>query len=564
MSVANVEEEAPDGHDEGMRRDIRTLGLLFAGVGAIIGSGWLFGAFYAAKEAGPAAIVSWGLGAVMILFIALAYAELGAMFPVSGGVVRYPHFGFGSFASYTAGWVNWLAAASVAPIEVEAALQYATNYVPWLTHSVQGVKVLAPGGYAVAVALMAIFVAVNFYGVKWFARFNTLIVWWKLLIITLAVVVLLAAGFMPQAHAAQGAIVPAGWHGVLSHGGFAPLGWHHVLSAIATTGIVFSYLGFRQGVELAGESANPHRAVPVAVIGSVLITGVIYILLQVAFLGALPGGSLVHGWAHLEFKGDFGPLAGIAKILGITWLAALLYFDAVVSPADTGLIYTTTTARLSYAMGKNGNAPQGLARLNRHGVPWISLILAFVVGLIFFLPFPGWQQLVGFITSASVLSFGSGPLVMGALRRELPDHKRPFRVPFGDVIPFIAFWSSNLVVYWTGWDINKKLFIAVGLGFVLLVFQQLFSGGAGRHGYQWKAGSWVFPWLIGLAACSYIGSFGHGLGLLGFGTGFLALFVLSLVCYVWAIKVRLPADQVRRHLGEELGEVPEPVAEQAP
>ncbi len=564
MSGAKVEKEAPAEQDAGLRRDIRLVGLLFAGVGAIIGSGWLFGAFYAAKEAGPAAIVSWALGAVMILFIALAYAELGGMFPVSGGVVRYPHFGFGSFASYTAGWINWLAAASVAPIEVEAALQYATNYVPWLTHSVQGVKVLAPGGYAVAVAMMAIFVAVNFYGVKWFARFNTIIVWWKLLIITLAVVVLLAAGLMPHADLARGVMAPAGWHGVMDHGGFAPMGWHNVLSAIATTGIVFSYLGFRQGVELAGESADPHRAVPIAVIGSVLITGVIYILLQVAFLGALPGEALAHGWHHLEFKGDFGPLAGIAKILGIGWLAGLLYFDAIVSPADTGLIYTTTTARLSYAMGKNGNAPQALARLNRHGVPWISLILAFVVGLIFFLPFPGWQQLVGFITSASVLSFGSGPLVMGALRRELPEHKRPFRVPLGDVVPFVAFWSSNLVVYWTGWDINKKLFIAVLLGFVLLVFQQLFSGGAGRHGYQWKAGSWVFPWLIGLAACSYIGSFGNGRGWLGFGTGFLALFVLSLICYVWAIIVRLPADQVRLHLGEELTEVPEPVAEQAP
>ena len=62
-------------------------------------------------------------------------------------------------------------------------------------------------------------------------------------------------------------------------------------------------------------------------------------------------------------------------------------------------------------------------------MPLVSLLVTFVVGLIVFLPFPSWQQLVGFITSATVLSFGSGTLVLAALRRELPDHERPFRLP---------------------------------------------------------------------------------------------------------------------------------------
>ncbi|MDE2291849.1 MAG: APC family permease [Elusimicrobia bacterium] len=538
---------ADDSHHE-LRRDIGMVALLFSGVGSIIGSGWLFGAFNAARQAGPGAVISWALGALMVLTIALSYAELGAMFPVSGGVVRYPHFGFGGFASYTAGWINWLAAASVAPIEVEAALQYATNYLPWLTHKVGGLPVLAPGGYMVAVALMGLFCVINFYGVKWFARFNTAIVWWKLFIIVLVAVVLMYARFVP-AH--------------FTHfGGFTPLGWHGVFSSIATGGIVFSYLGFRQGIELAGESEDPHRAVPIAVIGSVVICGIIYVALQIAFIGALPEHSLAAGWDHLSFANDFGPLAGVAETLGLGWLAALLYFDAFVSPADTGLIYTTVTARLSYAMAKNDNAPQGLAKLNKNGVPWVSLILSFVVGLIFFLPFPGWQQLVGFITSASVLSFGSGPLTTGAIRRALPRHKRPFKVPFGDVIPFLAFWSSNLIVYWTGWETNQKLFAAVGLGFVLLVIQHFLRPDEAR--YDWKSGSWVWPWLAGLAATSWLGSFGGGRGVLEFGTGIVALFFISLVVYAWAMAVRLPDEQVRAYLGRDLREEPEPIAEQAP
>ena len=137
--------------DRRLRRHVGMIGLLFTSVGSIIGSGWLFGALNASKLAGPAVTISWIVGGIMVLFIALVYAELGAMFPVSGGVVRYPQYAFGSFASYTAGWITWLSAAAVAPIEVEAALQYATNYIPWLTHVADGTPVLSAGGYGAAV-----------------------------------------------------------------------------------------------------------------------------------------------------------------------------------------------------------------------------------------------------------------------------------------------------------------------------------------------------------------------------------------------------------------------------
>ena len=98
--------------DRRLKRHVGTVGLLFTAVGSIIGSGWLFGALAASEQAGPASILSWLFGAIMITFIGLSYAELGTMFPVSGGVVRFPHFAFGSFASYTSGWITWLGAAS--------------------------------------------------------------------------------------------------------------------------------------------------------------------------------------------------------------------------------------------------------------------------------------------------------------------------------------------------------------------------------------------------------------------------------------------------------------------
>src|SRR4051812_15407209 len=128
-----TQEEAADQQEHQLKRHVGVVGLLFASVGSIIGSGWLFGALDASTAAGPAALISWGLGGVMILLIALTYAELGTMFPLSGGVVRFPHLAFGSFASYTSGWITWVAVATTAPIEVEAALQYATKFLPF-TH----------------------------------------------------------------------------------------------------------------------------------------------------------------------------------------------------------------------------------------------------------------------------------------------------------------------------------------------------------------------------------------------------------------------------------------------
>ena len=533
--MATATQEAPEqGHN--LKRHVGVVGLLFASVGSIIGSGWLFGALDASSAAGPAALISWALGGVMILLIALTYAELGTMFPLSGGVVRFPHLAFGSFASYTSGWITWVAVATTAPIEVEASLQYGTKYAPFTSeHVVDGesVHTLTGLGYVSAVILMAVFVVVNYYGIRWFARINNALVAWKI-----AVILLVIAAFMLTS-----------FHGgnFTSHE-FMPSGWHGVFEAIATSGVVFSYLGFRQGIEFAGETDNPRRNVPIAVVGSVLITGVIYVALQFAFIGALDPGILDEskGWSGLSFENDFGPLAAIASLIGLGWLAVVLYADAIISPGDTGLIYTTATSRISYAMARNGNAPQALARTTDRGVPLISLIVTFVVGLIVFLPFPSWQQLVGFITSATVLSFATGPLVLGALRQGLPDAERPFKVPGGHVIPVLAFWAANLIIYWSTWPINWKLFIAVLIGFALLPVYHLL--GKDVPDLDWRSGAtWVLPWLGGLALISYLGNYG-GRGVLTFGTAVPIIFVFSCLIYVLAVRSRLATDEMERHI----------------
>lgn len=529
--------------DTGLHRSVGKLSLLFTGVGAIIGSGWLFGALYASQIAGPASMISWVLGGAIMMIIGLVYAELATMFPVAGGIIRFPHYAFGSFASFSSGWVSWLAAAAVTPIEVLASIQYATPYIPWLMEQVSTVRgdvfVLTPPGTAVAVAMLFVYSLINLMGVRLFARFNNVLVWWKLAVIALLIAMLFLLEFNPA--------------NLTTHG-FAPAGWGAMFTAIPAAGIGFAYLGFRNAVEYAGESADPQRNVPFAVIGAISLTAAIYVLLQFAFITALPEHLLTDGWPSLAFAEEAGPLAGLALVLGAVWLAWLLRIDAIISPADTGLIYAGVTSRLSYANARNRNAPQWLQRLNRWGIPWPSVVVTFVVGCLFFLPFPSWQLFIGFITSAMAVSFGSGPIAIGALRRQLPNQKRPFRLPGKDTLPLLSFIGSSLLVFWSGWAINEKMLIALVVGYIVYIIYH-FTARIKLPPMDFKAGAWFPIWIMGLMVISYFGDIDKntpaapgllldgGDGPLGLGVGGGACALLAIVVYYIGVYFRLPAER---------------------
>ena len=273
------------GAGDGLTRNVGFFGLLLTSEGSIIGSGWLFGALVCATIGGPAAIIAWLIGSVAVILLALVHAELGGMFPVSGGTTRFPYYAFGGLAGASFGWFSWLQAVGTAPIEVEAAITYTSNYWHGLTHTVNGTVVLTGPGYAVAVVLMALFVVVNLFGVRYLVRANNAITTWKVIIPTLTIVVLFFTHFDTS--------------NFTRAGGFAPYGLHGVLRAVSDGGAVFALVGFEQAVQLGGESRNPQRDMPRAVIFSMLIGATIYILLQVVFIGALPHHALAHGWANI-------------------------------------------------------------------------------------------------------------------------------------------------------------------------------------------------------------------------------------------------------------------------
>jgi len=509
-----------------LRREAGIIGLLFASLGSIVGSGWLFGSFNAAQQAGALSIYSWGIAAVAVMTLALVYAELTTMFPKSGALIHISHITHGTLVGQIWSWILFLAYVSVPPIEVMAILTYANNYLPGFldptTHT------LTTQGFLSAIVLLGIVVLSNFFAIRFVLLINNTITWWKLAIPLLTIVILLTYSFHPSN-------LHVGTHS----------GVNGMFTSIATAGVVFSFLGFRSSIDLAGETKNPSRNIPIAVIGSIIISALLYMGLQYAFLVSVPPSALSHGWANIHFVGTAGPLAAIAALIGAFWWAVVLYVDAFVSPLGTGYIYTTTAARITMAAGETGSAPKGVSKLNRHGVPWVSLLLIFVVGSTFFFPFPSWHKLVGYVSSITVLSYGLGPIILLQLRRCVPKVDRPFRLKLAWIIAPCAFFFSNAIIFWTGYATVTFMFSLILVFFVIYLLWEYFVRHVATEAFGWAYTWWLIPYFVGMWVISRLGPVNMGGdGIFSFWESLGMIALLSALIIAFALKSGLSRQHV--------------------
>lgn len=474
--------------DKGLKRNVTFTQLLLLGVSAQIGSGWLFGVLAAAGMAGPAAIASWLIASVLIFLISLTYLELGAMLPRSGGIVRYTYLTHGTFSGWIIGWAYWLSVVAIPPIEAVAALTYIGGKWPQLglLTTVEGVHMLSwPTGIIAGIVLMLLFFCLNFFGSKLLAESNRWVTIWK---IALPVATFLFLFYILDAS------------NFSAYGGFAPEGIPSIFHAIPMTGIIFSLLGFRQALDYGGESRNPQRDVPLATFGSILIPTIIYTLLQISFIGALnwadmglaPGqwGALVTGgWAD-------GPLFHALESANIAILGAfgvLLLIDAAVSPLATGWVYLGTGSRTGYGLSVHRSIPKVFSENNKFGIPWLPLIVSGVVGCVFFVPAPSWYKLVGFISSAAVLTYIMGGVGLPVLRRTAPSLPRPFRLHASGLWSPVSFLAAVIILYWSGFETLTNVFTATFIGL------PIFSGY-----YAWKRGWLSRPASAGLSIVFFV------------------------------------------------------------
>jgi amino acid transporter len=194
--------------------------------------------------------------------------------------------------------------------------------------------------------------------------------------------------------------------------------------------------------------------------------------------------------------------------------------------------------------------------VDKNGVPWFSLIMSFVLGLVFLLPFPSWSALVGLVTSASVLMYAGAPLSLGAFRRQVPEAARPYKLPAAPVLAPIAFIIANLIIYWSGFLTIWKLGFVLVIGYVIIgVFMAIDPQ---RPPLDWKSAQWLPFYLIGMGIISWQGQYSGGAALaplntnnIPFGLDFGVVAAFSLLIYFWAMATRLPREEMMLLVGKQ-------------
>ncbi|MET8748808.1 APC family permease [Streptomyces sp. NPDC004667] len=530
------------------RKGLSLFALIMIGIGSIFGSGWLFGAGTAAQVAGPAALVAWVIGAVFIGMIAMTYAEVGAAYPIPGGMARYGALSHGPVLGFITGWAVWIAVASLIPIESIAATQYMSSWsFGWAGDLVDaGSHELTAFGMAVALALTVLLWLSCYWSVQLLAKINAGLTLVKFAIPVLAVVALVASGFHTENFSA--------------HGGFAPNGWTAVLTAVTTSGVVFAFNGFQAVVNLGGAARNPGRAIPIALVGSLSLGLVIYLALQTAFLGSVPPEHLAQagGWSGVNFN---SPFAELAKLLMIHWVVVMLQFGAFISPAGSNIANVASAAYMVQNLSETGFFPKRLKETHpvygtARPAMWMNLgfsvLLLVTVG-------HSWKTLAPVISAAMVISYLIGPVAVGVLRRTRPGLPRPFRLPAATVLCPLTFVFAACALYWSQWP-NTGIVTALTLLAAPIAALVLSRKGERDLLRQFAPAWWIVFFLGALSLLSLLGStdFG-GRGVLPGGVDIALVAAMALVTYFWAVRAG-----VRAHRAGLIGPDPLPDRTEGP
>lgn len=479
-----------------------TLAMLASSIAGIVGSGWLLGPMVAARLVGPAATITWIIGGLLMMVVAAPFVILSRDTPTTGGTVRFFQLTHGHFAGFSISWIAWLAWAAVSPIETMALVQYSANYIPGLmTHS--STPVLTLTGILVAMGLMTLISVINSFGVTVYNKINYAILAFKLCIPLGTALLLLHVHYQPS--------------NFIAAGGFMPFGLKSIAMALPIAGVIYSFIGFNPAIQMAAETSDPKRAIPIAIFGSLLACMLLYTLLQVAFIAALPASSLSHGWSHLHYAGATGPFAGLLGLFGLGIFVKALYADAIVSPFGTAMVQSMATSRLSVGMARNGYFPKSLMRQNKRGSPVNAIILNTLVGYCFFLPFPSWQHMVGFLVSCLSLGYIVGP--MSLMTRPTTTARQHF-------LCYTAFFICTLIMFWSGWAVIWKLALVFSLGSVIVLFKK-------HEKLNLYRGSWMLFYMAGLTILSYLSSFG-GIHVMPFGIDFIVIALATAAIYSMA------------------------------
>jgi GABA permease len=342
------ETEARVVRQEGLRAGLRRRHMTMLAIGGAVGAGLFVGSGAVINTAGPAAVLSYTVAGLLVLCVLRALGEMVVARPVAGSLAEYARMALGPAAGFVIGWLYWYLYVVLVGAEAVAGaaiLAGWTGWPPWI----------------LAAGLLVLMTAVNLASVRSFGEFE----FWFASVKVVAIVVFLLLGVLyvlglwPDA--------PGGLGNLTEHGGLAPNGIASIFTAIVA--VMFAFGGTEIVTIAAAESREPGRAVARATDNVLVRVALFYVLSIFLVVAILP-------WNAAQILTS--PFVGALDELGIP--AAGTIMQAVILTAVLSVLNSAVyvSSRMLYVLTRDGDAPAGLVRLNRRGVPVRAILLGTV------------------------------------------------------------------------------------------------------------------------------------------------------------------------------------------
>src|SRR5499433_1960206 len=458
--------------DHRLKKALGPIDVTALGIGAIIGAG-IFATIGTAAAgdptrpgAGPGLILSFVLTAIACGFAALCYAEFAAMIPISGSAYTYAYATLGELIAWIIGWDLII---EYAVGNVAVAISWANYFktlvsgfgitIPdWISTDyrtaakIPGLLDNAPHIFGVpivfnilAFGIVTFITIVLVLGIRESATINTTMVMLKLIVL--------------------GFFVAVGWHYIKGENfrPFMPNGWAGVQAGAAI--VFFAYIGFDAVSTVAEETRRPSRDLPIGIIGSLLISTVIYIVVAAVFIGIIPFDVLRQKLATEQAE----PLTMALQYANIErWgdlFVGIVAFGSVVAHTAVLLVFQLGQPRIFFSMARDGLLPQSFAKVHpRFRTPYVTTILTGVVVAVFAM-FASIDEVVDLTNIGTLFAFILVCIGVLVLRLREPNRRRAFRTPWVPVIPILGVLACVYLMFglpWITW-LRFGLWLLVGM-----------------------------------------------------------------------------------------------------
>jgi APA family basic amino acid/polyamine antiporter len=451
---------AGDGERHGLKRALGWTSLMAMGIGGIIGAGiFVLTGTAAANFAGPGVMISFLLSGLACAFVALCYAELAALIPVSGSTYTYTYVTLGEIFAWIIGWnlvLEYAAGAATVAVGWSGyfnrvlqgfglSLPYGFTHAFFLSEHAKANGV-EPGLFNVpAAAVVLLLTALLIRGTTESSTFNNVIV-------AIKVTVVLMVIFFGAAH-----VDVANWTPLVPEnaGSFGHYGWSGVVRGASV--VFFAYIGFDAVSTAAQEAHTPHRDVPIGILGSLVICTILYVAVA----------AVATGVVNYKELGVPDPIAVAMDHTGVSWLSWVVKFGALAGLTTAILVLLFGQTRIFYAMAEDGLLPKIFADLHpawrtpAFSQALVGVFVAIAAGL---LPIDILDEMVSIGTLAAFALVCAAVL---HLRRWHPDLHRPFRAPGIPWLPFAGIASCIALMVALPFETWLRLIVWTGLGLAI-------------------------------------------------------------------------------------------------